>query len=80
MHIINNLNIKLKHNNNNNNNKLKNKNIKLTQLNIENSSQAIKIKIKPNTHLISKSSNQEIDLRELSPKKHLSDLGEKMHK
>ena len=52
MHIISNLNIKLKHNK-----KLKFKkkqNIKLIQLNIENSSQVIKIKIKPNTHLISK--------------------------
>ena len=52
MHIINNLNIKLKHNKKLN---LKKKqNIKLTRLNIENSSQAIKIKIKLNTHKISK--------------------------
>ena len=51
----------------------------MTQLNIENSSQAIKIKIKPNTHPIyKKSSNQEINLRELNPKKHLSDLGQKV--
>ena len=29
---------------------------------------------------LKKSSNQEINLRELSPKKHLSDLGEKVSK
>ena len=50
----------------------------MTQLNIENSSQAIKIKIKPNTNLISKIKQlKKINLRELSPKKHLSDSGEK---